>query len=56
MSAHACGMCMSQCGHWRIPLFLFAVPRKTKKMQANPSASVLISLCLPFPLAGWQGK
>ena len=31
MSAHACGMCMSQCGHWRILLFLFAVFRKAKR-------------------------
>ena len=31
MSAHACGMYMSQCEHWRIPLFLFAVPRKAKR-------------------------
>ena len=28
MSAHAGGMCMSQCKHWRIPLFLF---RRAKK-------------------------
>ena len=28
MSAHAGGMCMSQCEHWRIHLFRFPVPRK----------------------------
>ena len=31
MSAHAGGMCMSQCKHWRIPLFLFPVSRKGKR-------------------------
>ena len=36
MSAHAGGVCMSQCGHWRIPLFCFPVPRKGKQMQTNP--------------------
>ena len=31
MSAHAGGMCMSQSADWRIPLFLFAIPRKAKR-------------------------
>ena len=31
MSAHAGGMCMSQCKHWRIPFFLFCVSRKRKR-------------------------
>ncbi len=31
MSAHAGGMCMSQCKHWRIHLFSFSVPRKEKE-------------------------
>ena len=30
MYAHAGGMCMSQCKHWRIPLSYFPVPRKGK--------------------------
>ena len=36
MSAHAGGMCMSQCVHWRILLFCFLLPRAENKMQANP--------------------
>ena len=39
MSAHASGMCMSQCKHWRIPLFPFAVSRKAK---GNASKSLLL--------------
>ena len=31
--------CMSQCKHWRIPLFLFPVPARRKEMQANPAPS-----------------
>ena len=31
MSAQAGGMCMSQCAHWRIPLFRFPVSRKEKR-------------------------
>ena len=38
MSAHAGGVCMSQCGHWRIPLFCFPGPHKGKQ---NASESPL---------------
>ena len=31
MSSQSGGLCMSQCKHWRIPLFLFAAPRKVKR-------------------------
>ncbi len=38
MSAHAGGMCMSQCKHWRIHIFCFPVSRKGKQ---NASESFL---------------
>ena len=36
MSAHAGGMCMSQCGHWRIRLFLFASHASEKECKRIP--------------------
>ena len=56
MSAHAGGMCMSQCKHWRIPLFPFYGPRKEKEMQANPSVSTKKSLLEPLPKSKVSGE
>ena len=48
MSAYACGVCMSQCKHWRIPSY-FGVPRKAKyACESSRGCHVRRSLLLPF--------
>ena len=36
MSAHAGGMCIRQCGHWRIRLFLFVSHANEKECKRIP--------------------
>ena len=54
MSAHAGGMCMSQCKHWRILLFSFSVPRKEKENTGKSPLSRRAAM-IRFAQIVWEG-